>query len=309
MGVMITDRTPPTVPIDVPPAPAETARHALAASRPWRTAVLAAATAGFALAFLVAYLLFVQTPGGQRAEDGVVHSAQSLTRSAVDWAQPLRQLDLVVVLGAAGLAVLLLALVRRRFALGVTALVLFLLPLGLAQLLKVYLLERPETLSGSGAPGHNSFPSGHVSAVTAVLFALAVVLPARYRTWVFALGAPAVAWVAASTVALGWHRLSDTVGGSLLVAAVVCAGAVLVSARRPDGRRIPPPATAFALLGPSAVVLGGYAVLSSGTSDSAQFVAAMVLAAFSAVAVVLLAAWSLRRVNFDPAGARTRLAP
>ncbi|MBB4682847.1 phosphatase PAP2 family protein [Amycolatopsis jiangsuensis] len=305
---MTSGRTTATVPVPASPASGGVPRHALAPPRTWRSAVLAAAAAGFAAAFALAYVLFVRTASGQQAEDGVVHSAQSAGRSTVDWAQPLRQVDLVVVLGGTGLVVLLLALVRRRFALGVTALVLLLAPLAAAQLLKLYVLVRPDVTDGSGAPGHNSFPSGHVSAAAAVLFALAVVLPARLRTWVLAAGVPCVAWVAAATVALGWHRLSDTVGGALLVAAVVCTGAAVVSARRPDGRRIPPVTTAIALAGPSAVVLGGFVVLSSATSGAARFVAALTLAALGVAAVVLLAAGPLRPVNFDPSGVRTRVA-
>ncbi|WP_033294616.1 phosphatase PAP2 family protein [Amycolatopsis jejuensis] len=282
-------------------------RHALVPQRPSRTAVLIAAAGGFTVAFAVAYLLFVRTAGGQLAENGVVRTAQTLRGATVEWAEPLTGLDLVAVLGGAGVVIVLLAVVRRRFALGVTALVLFLLPLAAAQLLKIYLLDRPDIGSAGGGPSHNSFPSGHVTAATAVLLALAVVLPARFRTWVLAVGAPGVAWVAAATVALSWHRLSDTVGGSLLVAAVVCAGAAVVSARRPDGGRIPPVATAVALFGPVAVVAAGYAVLASATSVPARFVAALVLAAVSSVAVVLLAAGPLRRVNFDPSGARNRV--
>ncbi|WP_020660584.1 phosphatase PAP2 family protein [Amycolatopsis benzoatilytica] len=283
-------------------------RHALAPQRRSRTAVLIASAIGFTGAFVVAYLLFVRTPGGQRAEDGVVRYAQQITRSTVDWAMPLSELDMVAVFGAAGIAVVALAMARKRFALAVTALVLFLLPIAAAQLFKIYLLDRPDVASATGVPHHNSFPSGHVTAATAALLALAVALPARFRTWVLAVGAPGVAWVAAATVALSWHRLSDTVGGCLLVAAVVSTGAAVVSARRPDGSRIPPIATTIALLGPVAVVLGGYAVLASATSGPARFVAALVLAALSAMAVVLLAAGPLRRVNFDPSGARNRVA-
>ncbi|MFI5613662.1 phosphatase PAP2 family protein [Amycolatopsis sp. NPDC051903] len=299
-----------TFPEAPPITPSGPPRHALVAKTPSRTAVLVAAAVGNAVAFLVAYLLFVRTAAGQEAENGVVHSAQAAGRSTVDWAEPLRDVDLVVVLGAVALLVLALALVRRRFTLGVTALVLLATPLAVAQLLKIYVLDRPGIDDGYAVAGHNSFPSGHVSAATAVLLALAVVLPARFRTWVLAVGSPGVAWVAAATVALGWHRLSDTVGGCLLVAAVVCAGAAVVSARRPDGRRVPVLPAVTALLGPVAVVLGGFAVLGSSTSEGARFIAAVLLAAVSAVALVALVTGPVRRVNFDPgrAGRATRLS-
>lgn len=290
---------------DVRPATPSTGRHALATRTVSRTAVLAASAAGFALAFVAAYLLFVRTQAGRGVENGVVRSAQS-AGTTVDWAAPLRQADLVVVLGGVAVLLVVVSLVRRRFALGVTALVLLAAPLVVAQLLKLYVLDRPATDDRLGVASHNSFPSGHVSAAMAVLVALAIVLPRRFRRATFVVGGFGVAWVSAAAVALGWHRLSDTVGGCLLVAAVTCAGAAVVSARRPDGDRVPPVPVLAGLLAPPALVLAGYAVLGTATSGDAQFVAAMVLAAMSGMAVVLLVAAPLRRVAFDPAEARVR---
>nr|WP_091308934.1 phosphatase PAP2 family protein [Amycolatopsis tolypomycina] len=270
-----------------------------------RTAVLAASAAGFALAFIAAYLLFVRTEAGRGVENGVVRSAQS-AGTTMDWADLLRQVDLVVVLGGVAVLIVAISVVRRRLALGVMALVLLAAPLVVAQLLKLYVLERPNTGDRFGVASHNSFPSGHVSAAMAVLVALAIVLPRRYRRPAMVAGGVGVAWVSAAAVALGWHRLSDTVGGCLLVAAVTCAGAAVVSARRPDGDRVPLVPVLTGFLAPSAVVLAGYAVLSTATSGAAQFVAALVLAALSSMAVVLLLTGPLRRVAFDPAETRVR---
>ncbi|UOX92846.1 phosphatase PAP2 family protein [Amycolatopsis sp. FBCC-B4732] len=279
--------------------------HALVTRAASRTTVLAASAAGFTLAFVAAYLLFVRTEAGRGVENGVVRSAQSAGH-AVEWADPLRQTDQVVVLGGVALLIVVLSLLRRRLALGVTALVLLAAPLVVAQLLKLYVLDRPSTGDRFGVASHNSFPSGHVSAAMAMLVALAIVLPRRFRLPALVAGGVGVAWVSAAAVALGWHRLSDTVGGCLLVAAVTCAGAAVVSARRPDGDRVPLVPVLSGLFAPLALVLVGYAVLGTATSGAAQFVAAMVLAALSAMAVVLLLAGPLRRVTFDPAEARVR---
>jgi membrane-associated phospholipid phosphatase len=289
---------------EAPPVahPAGTAPVPRAASR---TAVLAASAAGFALAFVAAYLLFVRTEAGRGVENGVVRSAQS-AGTAVDWAVPLQEADLVVVLGGVAVLLVVISLVRRRPALGVLALVLLAAPLVAAQLLKLYVLERPSTGDRLGVASHNSFPSGHVSAAMAVLVALAIVLPRRFRSKALVAGGFGVAWVSAAAVALGWHRLSDTVGGCLLVAAVTCAGAAVVSARRPDGDRVPLVPVLTGFLAPPALVLTGFAVLATATSSAAQFVAALVLAALSAMAVVLLLAGPLRRVTFDPAESRVR---
>ncbi|MEV6825904.1 phosphatase PAP2 family protein [Amycolatopsis sp. NPDC051102] len=287
---------------DAPSAP-RPAAPALVTRAASRTAVLAASAAGFALAFVAAYLLFVRTQAGRGVENGVVHSAQSTT---VEWAAPLREADLVVVLGGVAVLLVVIALARRRFALGVTALLLLAAPLMVAQLLKLYVLDRPSTDDRLGVASHNSFPSGHVSAAMAVLVALAIVLPRRVRSTALVTGGFGVAWVSAAAVALGWHRLSDTVGGCLLVAAVTCAGAAVVSARRPDGDRVPWIPVLTGLLAPPVVVLAGFAVLATATSAAAQFVAALVLAALSAEVVVLLVAAPLRRVTFDPAEGRVR---
>jgi membrane-associated phospholipid phosphatase len=285
--------------------PTGTVRHALVTRAVSRTAVLAASAAGFGLAFVAAYLLFVRTEAGRGVENGVVRSAQA-AGTTVDWAAPLRDTDMVVVLGGVAVLLVVISLVRRRFALGVTALVLLAAPLVVAQLLKLYVLDRPSSGERLGVASHNSFPSGHVSAAMAVLVALAIVLPRRFRLPTLVAGGVVVAWVSAAAVALGWHRLSDTVGGCLLVAAVTCAGAAVVSARRPDGDRVPPVPVLCGLLAPPAVVLAGFAVLGTATSGAAQFVAAMVLAALSAMAVVLLLLAPLRRVAFDPAEVRVR---
>ena len=281
-------------------------RHALVTRAASRTAVLIASAAGFTLAFVAAYLLFVRTDAGRGVENGVVHSAQSV-RSTVDWALPLQDADLVVVLGGVAVLLILIALVRRRFSLGVTALGLLAAPLLVAQLLKLYVLDRPSTSDGLGVASHNSFPSGHVSAAMAIVLAFAVVLPRRVRTPALIIGSLGVAWVSAAAIALGWHRLSDTIGGCLLVAAVASTGAALVSARRPDGGRVPVVPVLCALLAPLALVLTGFAVLGTATSGAAQFIAALVLAALSAVAVVILVAGPLRRVNFDPVAGRLRV--
>ncbi|ADJ44808.1 phosphoesterase, PA-phosphatase related protein [Amycolatopsis mediterranei S699] len=270
-----------------------------------RTAVLAASAAGFALAFVAAYLLFVRTEAGRGVENGVVRSAQS-AGTTVDWAAPLREADLVVVLGGVAVLIVAISVVRRRLALGVMTLVLLAAPLVVAQLLKLYVLDRPGTGDRLGVAGHNSFPSGHASAAMAVLVALAIVLPRRFRRAALVTGGFGVAWVSAAAVALGWHRLSDTVGGGLLVAAVTCAGAAVVSARRPDGDRVPLVPVLTGFLAPPALVPAGYAVLATATSGAAQFVAALVLAALSSMAVVLLLAGPLRRVAFDPAESRVR---
>ena len=85
-----------------------------------------------------------------------------------------------------------------------------------AELLKHFLPTAAGTLPFGQIVAGGSFPSGHATIATGFALAVASTLdpkPAR-RCW-----GPLVAWVslvAAGTVAAGWHRPSDAVGGVLL---------------------------------------------------------------------------------------------
>ncbi|WP_037306321.1 phosphatase PAP2 family protein [Amycolatopsis orientalis] len=287
------------------PAPGRHAEARLTLSR----AVFQLATGlGLAAAFVVTYVLFVHTSAGQLAENGVVRSAQSGRWSTMDWAGPLREQDMVLVLGAAAIVLVGLALLRRKPGLLVPALSVLVLPLVTAQLLKLYLLERPELPDGGYGPGHNSFPSGHVSAAMAILMALTFVLPQRFRPAIIGTGGIAVAWVASSTIALGWHRLSDTAGACLLGASFACLLAAWLTTRRRDLRRTPAVLVALATVAPTGIVLIGFAVLNTATAGAAQFVAALVLGALSAVGIVLVTLWPLRGSAFERrTGVETRV--
>ncbi|OXM54732.1 phosphatase PAP2 family protein [Amycolatopsis alba] len=263
---------------------------------------------GLAAAFIVTFVLFVHTTAGQLAENGVVRSAQSGQWSTMDWAGPLRDQDMVLVLGAAWIVLVVVALLRRKPGLLVPALGVLVLPLIAAQLLKLYVLERPDLPDAGYGPGHNSFPSGHVSAAMAILMALAFVLPQRFRPVIIGIGGVAVAWVASSTVALGWHRLSDTAGACLLGASFACLVAAWLTTRRRDLRRTPVLLVVLAAVLPTAIVLVGFAVLSTATDGAAQFVAALVLAALAAVGIVLVALWPLCGSAFERrTGVETRV--
>jgi membrane-associated phospholipid phosphatase len=82
------------------------------------------------------------------------------------------------------------------------------------------LLKRVLPFDASQTPGvalsHGSFPSGHATVAAAVALGVAASVGPRLaaRWW-----GPLVTWVAlvaAGTVAVGWHRPSDAVGGVLL---------------------------------------------------------------------------------------------
>ncbi|WP_243794365.1 phosphatase PAP2 family protein [Saccharopolyspora gloriosae] len=89
-----------------------------------------------------------------------------------------------------------------------------------ARLLKAA-LPRPE-FDVADATSHNSFPSGHVTVVAAIVCTVLFAVPAHLRWRAAVAGAVVVAAVGAATVLVGWHRVSDSVGAVLVVAALGC---------------------------------------------------------------------------------------
>ncbi len=71
-------------------------------------------------------------------------------------------------------------------------------------------------LQGGGPVDPGSFPSGHVTAATALALCTVLAAPLRVRRLVALAGAAFVAVVAGSVVMLGWHYPSDAVGGVLV---------------------------------------------------------------------------------------------
>lgn len=148
---------------------------------------------------------------------------------------------------AVGLAVLVALTLRRRGvgpALRMAGAVLG--AAASAEVLKRILPFDPSTTSAGEAITSGSFPSGHAAIAAAIALAVAATIgPRRARMW----WGPLVAWVslvAAGTVAAGWHRPSDAVGGVLL--AVVWHTALV---RRPVAEMAP------AAVAPTAVASRG----------------------------------------------------
>jgi membrane-associated phospholipid phosphatase len=253
---------------------------------------------GFGAAFLLSYFVFVRTTGGQAAENGVVRSAQSGLSSTSDWATPLRDGDKIAVLCAAAVLLMVIALLRRRFALAAAGSTVLGGSLLVAHVLKMYVFDRPPLTGGGSVATHNSFPSGHVTAAMAIVLAITLVVPRRARPYVLVPGALGVAWVASATITLGWHRLSDTVGGGFLVATICClVAAALHASNRDRGARTGRVPVVAALIAPSVLVGALYAVSRTATSDNAQLVGAVILAAASCLLVVSLTYWVLPKTD------------
>ncbi|MCO1594633.1 phosphatase PAP2 family protein [Micromonospora sp. RHAY321] len=197
---------------------------------------------GAALAFLLALGLtcavFVRTYPGQwldglllpRAERGGGYEQQTVlvgpskTVLAAFGSPTL----LAVLLGA----VLLVGLLNRRLLAGLVGVGMVVCAVVAAGAVKS-VLPRSDFPIGSSTT-HNSFPSGHVAAATALLLAFMLVLPGWARRWLAVPGAVGVSVIASATMIAGWHRFSDTLGGVLLSVALFCLAAAALAGWRGD---------------------------------------------------------------------------
>ncbi len=173
----------------------------------------------------------------------------------------------IVSIGSLLLAVVLVAavaVVRRRPRLAIFAAASIGVSVLATEILKHWLLERPNLVSSFIFD--NSYPSGHTTVGMAVAVAAMLVVPRRLLVPT-AVGAGLFGSAfGVAVVAAGWHRPSDAVGAFLVVIAVGAAFAA-ISHAFPDpadrderhGRRIPLPRIRIGTteLGLLALALGG----------------------------------------------------
>ncbi len=201
--------------------------------KPFATRVrgrLEAGAAGAALLLAGVYAAFVRTATGQRWENAVLAGRrEDETLAAARAANGILDHITVSSLGAAVAVLVLIGLARRRSALTVVAVGTVGVSLLLAEVLKRYLLRRPDLVDAPERLLGNSFPSGHTTIAMSVLFGLTLVVPYRLRGVAVGVCALWATFVGAYTVAAGWHRPSDTIGADLLVLAVACALTALLA--------------------------------------------------------------------------------
>ncbi len=110
-----------------------------------------------------------------------------------------------------------IALLRRRFTLAATIVVILVGANETTQVLKPLLASpRPSWLLASGPISAGSWPSGHATAAMTLALAVVLASPARLRPLAAALGAAFAVAVSYSFLALGWHYPSDALGGFLV---------------------------------------------------------------------------------------------
>ncbi|MEV1072179.1 phosphatase PAP2 family protein [Micromonospora parva] len=214
------------------PGPARPLPHARAAV-PLGLRLLTAALCGL-LALTLTAAVFVRTYAGQWLDGVLLPPAQSgggyeQQTALVGPAKTVLATfgDPTLIAALLGV-VLLVGVLRRRLVAGVVGVGMVVCAVLVAGAVKTQ-LPRPD-LQIESSTTHNSFPSGHVAAATALLLAFLLVLPGWARRWLAVPGAAGVSVIAAATMIAGWHRFSDVLGGVLLGVTVFFLAAAALAA-------------------------------------------------------------------------------
>ncbi len=205
--------------------PAETPRDARPPGHRF-PAFMVAVLAG--LAVFVVHLLFITSVTGRRVDGAAWDGAEYGRGRLWQVAEPVLSVISIPFVIVVVLVAVLMAVLRRRVALGVQIIVLVAGSNITTQVLKNY-LTRPDL--GLDDRLANSLPSGHTTVAASAAAALVLAVPRRFRSLAAVIGAVYTATTGISTLIGGWHRPSDVVAGI----AVVLAWAGLVMGFGPHG--------------------------------------------------------------------------
>lgn len=181
--------------------------------------------------FWLIYYLTVRTEGGRVVADASLRGAILSEARAGGLVDNVLGFITVASLAAAVAVVATIALVRLRRDLGLAAIGVLVLANLSAQVLKGWLIPRPDLGLSEYAPVTlNSLPGGHSTAAFSVVVALLIVVPVRLRGAVALTGGAYACVVALASMAAGWHRAGDSEAAFLLVGlwAGVALGALVI---------------------------------------------------------------------------------
>jgi membrane-associated phospholipid phosphatase len=180
------------------------------------------AAAGGVLTLVVLISFAVRSQRGQRWD-------QSATETVVGGRDT--RLAVLSLLGYVGIGAIIavvvgctvVAILRGRIALAVGAVCVIAGSNVTTQVLKHWVLQRPDLGLGT----LNSLPSGHTTVVASALGAALIVAPRLWKPVLALAGGFATTLTGASTIVAGWHRPADVVA-ALAVSLVWTAGVALV---------------------------------------------------------------------------------
>ncbi len=165
------------------------------------------------------YVVAVHTEWGQRIDDAAL-DGRTHRQAVLDATSRLLNTISVASLALGTIAIMLVALLRHRPHLALTAGVVIGGSCVTTELLKRYILDRPDLVGRVDTLGMtNSFPSGHSTVAMSLAVALVIVVAEEVRPLAALLGFVYATLVGAGTVTAGWHRPSDVLGAYLVVTA------------------------------------------------------------------------------------------
>jgi membrane-associated phospholipid phosphatase len=247
------------------------------------SAVAVAVTA--LIGFAVTCWLALFTARGQQYDETARQVLASTSSDTNTQLVELLQRISVVSAGIALAALLVVALVRGRLRVALAAAVLVAGANVSTELLKHYVLDRPDLGVGTTS---NSLPSGHTTVVFSLVLAAVLVAPRALRWLVALAGAGVGALAGLATVIAGWHRPADVIA-AMLVTVIWAAVVSAVVAGRPRDGRLGHSGIFPALLGAAVAAIGlivdGFGWSSSADASKVIPFTAAVVAAVAGIGV------------------------
>ena len=211
-------RTPSPAPADTPAADGPRPRRLVSDS--WYRLKLARRIGGVAtcllLTMLISHVALATAPG--QVLDTILMEGTMRSASRYEaFSTLITGIVSVPVMVAAGLFVALVAAARRRPTLAGRALGAVVGANVTTQILKDYILTRPNLGVTTGAG--NSLPSGHTTVAVTLSLALIVVAPQWFRSPSAWIGWAWTSLMGVSVMMEGWHRPSDVITAALIAGA------------------------------------------------------------------------------------------
>ena len=277
--------------------------------------LLVLAAAAFA-AFLVVYLVAVQTEFGRTLDEAALAGGRAAPELAQDAADRLLRLVSIGSLAAAIAFLTGLAWLRRRPGLVLIPLAVIGLSLLATELFKLAILPRPDHVGG-GSLFDNTYPSGHTTVAISIGLAALLIAPKPLRPAVAFLATGLAATTGIFVVTADWHRPSDPIGSYLLTVSVAALCAATIRARveepavtaEPEKRRSADRLELTALLSGLAIFVGAGVVASlryGADVDWNRFNLSFLLAAATIAIVAGFAVAGLLRALTSPRTPRSR---
>jgi PAP2 superfamily. len=172
------------------------------------------------LLFAAVYFLAVLTVPGQRFENAALDGQRlqnALTlQDADETLAAISRISLILSI----VVIFTIGLMRRNIRLAIAGAGTIIVSTGITEVLKLFVLPRPDLVGAPADILNNSFPSGHTTIAMSILVATLIVIPYRGRGWAMLFVFTWAVGIGAATIAAHWHRLSDTLGADLVAIAV-----------------------------------------------------------------------------------------